>query len=78
VLHGNRIAARVIERDGDQEENSEERDRHNRVAQYFALMSLCFTWLRHQGTFNGLSHIGVLDICSHWNLHRGPLLFVPL
>jgi hypothetical protein len=32
-------------------------------------MSFCFTWLRHQGTFDGLAHSGVLDTCSHWNVH---------
>jgi hypothetical protein len=75
--HRNRVALRVVKRDGDQKKNSQKRTGHNRIAQHFALMSFCFTRLSHQGTFDGLAHIGVLDICSHWNVHRGPLLFLP-
>jgi hypothetical protein len=76
--HSNRITLRVIERDGDQKENGQERDYHNRVTQQFAPMSFCFTWLRHQGTFDGLAHTGLLDTSSHWNVHWGPPSFVPL
>lgn len=72
MLHSKRVALRVIERDGDQEQNRQDRDSHNRVAQHFALMSFCFTGLGHQGTLDGLSHVGVLNACGHW--HLGALL----
>jgi hypothetical protein len=78
VLDGDRVALRVIERDGNQEEDGQECDRNNRITQQFGLMSFCLTWLTHQGTFDGLAHIGMLDISSHWNVHRGPLLSYPL
>jgi hypothetical protein len=72
VLHGERVALRVIERNGDQQENSQEGNYHNSVPQQFALMSFRSARLSHQGTFNGLTQIRVIEICSHWNVHRGP------
>jgi hypothetical protein len=74
VLHRERIALRVIERDGDQEENSQESDCHNSVTQQFALMSFRSAWLSDQSTFDGFAHTGLLDTSSHWNVHWGPLL----